>query len=369
MYIPEFVSQVHLFTPDNILFSSSVAFLGICCFVFGFFIALRVTRASGLGRRLYTREGFLAPYFITVILSLTIFFYAVTIYGIDTMIFDRTKAYRGAGILLFSTNSLLVLSCVFGLLAYSNTKSKRIIVFQAIFILIMSVGSRSLLALFLLAYFYISIDYGSLAKRIVFSVFGFLLLLGIFVILPAIRQPADSDFIPVWLMFRIVANSFQEGEFFNIAVSWLDNSSFKYGEVFFHWIYIFMPRAFFPDKPVVWGKEVYQYALGLRDEGLASTSYAFGQLTELYLPFGLIGVILGMFLWGLLFGFIEKKISTAKDFRSLYSVSYLCIFFGIFWIVRHGVLGLIQYSILLMPILFIVLIITRSFRLIRGGDF
>jgi Kef-type K+ transport system membrane component KefB len=102
------------------------------------------------------------------------------------------------------------------------------------------------------------------------------------------------------------------------------------------------------------------------DDPLLGASSVFGQLSELYANFGGIGIVLGMFAWGVIYASIEKLRETARD--SLAFFVYLQLFFCQLWFFRHGLLGMVQSMIipvLLAPI-FIKLAYARTSRAHAG---
>ena len=352
------MSQPNLYISENIFSCFLISVTGLLIFSLSWILAdnVKIPHIRFFHTPLTMRFVTVMKY-ASLLKLVFIFSLAINKYGLSTILFDRTSAFRGDGILLFSINSLLVIygSCALELFRRQN--NFRSLFFSAMIILIISAGSRSLVVLLLLYILIVIYVRSNIFARIKIFIYAVLLSIGIGIGLPVLRQPVDDFEIPIWLLYRIVANTFQEGEFFNIAFSNLYGIK-DYTHVFFEFIYVFLPRSVFPNKPVIWGKATYEVDLGLKNpHTLEGTSYAFGQLTELFIPFGLGGLIIGMTIWGFVFNLVER-INNRSPGGNCGNIVYYLVFFGLFWILRHGYLGIIQYCTL--ALLWLVLLLLLS---------
>jgi hypothetical protein len=83
---------------------------------------------------------------------------------------------------------------------------------------------------------------------------------------------------------------------------------YQNGRLYSYLIYTWIPRAIWPDKPSMSeANQFYQVAYGVTEEDyLDKVSIAIGVLTEAYINFGWIGVVLIMFLLGIFFDFYSR---------------------------------------------------------------
>jgi hypothetical protein len=115
----------------------------------------------------------------------------------------------------------------------------------------------------------------------------------------------------------------------------------------------FVPRALFPKKPDpgVFGNEFGQaFGLTFGPTSQGGTSVATGQPTELYLNFGMLGVIFGMPLVGALYRLMNDYLRTRQGDRgvlALYAVLAWPIIGGQEVILAVGLFGVIKAAILL----------------------
>lgn len=104
-----------------------------------------------------------------------------------------------------------------------------------------------------------------------------------------------------------------------VARTNLENGIVRYGdgETIQRAFIAFIPRALWPDKPVVAGgtEIVTKYTL---IEFYGTTSVAAGQAMEFYVNFGYSGVIIGFAALGLLFAWVDSRAAYRLDSNNLY---------------------------------------------------
>ena len=106
------------------------------------------------------------------------------------------------------------------------------------------------------------------------------------------------------------------------AVRFMDGRTLFYGQKTLAIILFFVPRAIWPEKPIVGGLDIGAELLGIGSAGTDNLSFFVGG--DFYLDFGMPGVIAG----GLIGGFLFAKLRSAK-FGVLFGeniVPYLMIF-------------------------------------------
>ncbi|MAV65254.1 MAG: hypothetical protein CMG00_08705 [Candidatus Marinimicrobia bacterium] len=142
------------------------------------------------------------------------------------------------------------------------------------------------------------------------------------------------------------------------------NESKKFGSSFL-WIPLsFIPRSIWPDKPIsidtYFGMKVYEattYGSGAVPPGLFS---------ELYWNFGYIGIIIGCFIFGIVFRFIEIHylIKGNNNINSLiiYVVCFLTLGVAVFGSSINSTIVGILYKII--PLIFILNFITSSKKIV-----
>jgi hypothetical protein len=83
---------------------------------------------------------------------------------------------------------------------------------------------------------------------------------------------------------------------------------YQYGRLYTYIFISWIPRFIWPDKPSVSeANQFYQVAYGLStEEQLSTVAIAVGILTESFVSFGWIGVIIIMFLLGIFFDFYQQ---------------------------------------------------------------
>jgi hypothetical protein len=73
------------------------------------------------------------------------------------------------------------------------------------------------------------------------------------------------------------------------------------GVTYYPLLFKLIPRFFYPDKPLDETGQYFGHLYGFLNPSDATTSYNLSQLVEFYANFGVIGILLGMFLLGLLY--------------------------------------------------------------------
>lgn len=348
----------------------AVVGLAALCFGYRLHLSIHVHRSKLLALAL-RKERLWELWIGTIVAAAVIPLWSVYLHGLEFLIFHRDEAFRGEGITLFLYGALVNYSSIFALLLFKFRKSVAVVIAQAVFVLLASFGSRGLLVVFLMSLGLVSFAgrvrmsaTTSTRKRRIFGYAAIGVCLFLTFCLVFFRQSEGAQEITDTVAKRALANTFEEGEMFSLVREHYSNH-LLYGQTLWDIRYILLPRQIFPNKPLIYGKGVFERDLGFMDiypsaDPLYGPSAVFGQLSELYANFGGPGIILGMAAWGWAYAFMEGF--RREPLESAGFFLYLLFFFYQFWFFRHGLLGLVQGMIipaLLTPI-FLKLAYARS---------
>jgi hypothetical protein len=78
------------------------------------------------------------------------------------------------------------------------------------------------------------------------------------------------------------------------------------GETYQALLYKVIPRAIYPDKPMIETGQLFGHRYGFLSPTDRTTSYNLPQLVELYANFGVVGVLIGMFIIGIIYAAIVR---------------------------------------------------------------
>ncbi len=130
-----------------------------------------------------------------------------------------------------------------------------------------------------------------------------------------------------------------------------NNVEYFYGETFKSALEIFVPRFLYPDKPDMnignWTAQAFGVLLPYDTVTNLSPTY----IGEFYMNFGLIGVIVGMFLIGITAVLVDRHVIVSRR-----SWTMPIMIFAILWqesVIGHTLLPFIKNILLLVPVIFI----------------
>ena len=114
--------------------------------------------------------------------------------------------------------------------------------------------------------------------------------------------------------------------------------SYLLGKTFLYTVVMFVPRALWPGKPGNPVRDMIEHALNSRAR---ASGTAVANLGELYANFGLLGIILGMYLLGWALSALKRRLRKAsaqgeRDFLWLYAILYPLLFQ---WVARGNFCG------------------------------
>lgn len=87
---------------------------------------------------------------------------------------------------------------------------------------------------------------------------------------------------------------------------------YYHGQTYGYFVYAWIPRIFWPDKPSANVNEQIDVDYMLKQAG-SSTSIGIGQLPEAYINFGLIGIVLVMGIQGFVFALLDSSLNGARS--------------------------------------------------------
>lgn len=121
-----------------------------------------------------------------------------------------------------------------------------------------------------------------------------------------------------------------------IANSVPERMSYQYGRTLFLWVVAPVPRTLWQNKPETSiGREIGEKIYKKRDENLKAGGVPPGFITELYLNFGVFGIILGMFLFGVLLKYVYRKLYAMRT-QSVFGLLFYVLGMLPFMIITIG---------------------------------
>ncbi|HEV2426201.1 MAG TPA: hypothetical protein VGZ29_15340 [Terriglobia bacterium] len=308
----------------------------------------------------------------TAILAMVVLWLCVA-QGWERLFLARGEVFLGKGITFNLYLALMLYSSAFALLIFAMLRSRGILLLQSAILLVVGFGARGLLVTFLVA---VALVAGRVQHQQALRVFRTLARYGAIAALIGVsclslvflrsREQAD------WSNARrAVLNTFEEGQMF-AAVYAHYSDHLLHGQTIWDIRFLFLPQqvyAYLPQdwvasKPSYYGKAVFEQDLGLISRyGESWGSTTFGMLSELFANFGVLGIIVGMEMWGWFYAFVERLGALTPDCLGFLVYLMLYIFQG--WIFRHGLLGLVQSQ--LVPALFFPVILALAYARRRSS--
>lgn len=134
---------------------------------------------------------------------------------------------------------------------------------------------------------------------------------------------------------------------------------FQYFGVYIRELLVWIPAFLFPNRPLPWAE---QYMLDFYPNAPAGTGHGWFILTDGYMAFGLLGIVVEMLIYGRLVKWSYKKFfEDKKDAVIAFLYSYFLLF--IFYSVRSSMMLTIKnYLISVFPVILIYFIFKKSFR-------
>ena len=126
--------------------------------------------------------------------------------------------------------------------------------------------------------------------------------------------------------------------FYSMTVRYPDTYPYMIGKTFFYTLVLFVPRALWagkPDNPV---REMIEHSLNMRAR-LSGTAVA--NIGEFYANFGVLGVLAGLYLFGMVLAMLKKRFLEATERKD---TDFLCLYAVLFpllyqWVARGNFCG------------------------------
>ena len=135
------------------------------------------------------------------------------------------------------------------------------------------------------------------------------------------------------------------------------------GETYYPLLYKPIPRLIYPDKPVEVTGQTFGHRYGFLNPEDRTTSYNLPQLIEFYINFGIVGVLLGMFLIGVLYRtiqhiFIHRGMGLGTVVASVYVFTKLLLIES----ALSGVLGGLMWSLVFLALVHFSVKVSENMR-------
>lgn len=151
------------------------------------------------------------------------------------------------------------------------------------------------------------------------------------------------------------------GTFFNYAnaIS-IGRMSFNYGYTWLVDLGVWIPYFIWPGRPLPWPE---QYMLDFFPNALAGTGHGWYVLNDGYMSFGILGVMLELYIIGITLGKAYKYFMDRRD-NPMYMVMYIILMLFNFEMVRTGFLSTVKNYFLQILLFAIIIVVSNGFRII-----
>jgi len=290
------------------------------------------------------------------LIGLNVFLFSIFKFGFSYFLeysYIRSIIFQNSNYLFF----LIQFSIPSFLIIFSIYLKKKYILFLPILLLIILIfinfllGGRfrtvSILIMLISIYYYLQRK--SIFKKIIFLFISIFL---IFISISIIRYFNSIYLIKNNIKDIVLSNLDYPFYFYKIIINIPFNISYQYGKTFVTFLFYPLPRALFPQKPLSAGSFITQYLFPY----LKYSSVPPTILGELYLNFSYFGIMIGMFIIGILHKIIYEYFNLNKEKLS-YIIFYSIIIPFVFWCnFLDFTLTLVYLFYLLIPFLLIIFI-------------
>ena len=228
-------------------------------------------------------------------------------------------------------------------------------IFYLLFALLI-VAPPSQIPRFLVAVYYLPIVYFFIRKYVGFVGLMLFSLLVIFPALDSFRLFANGFEVNLNTLKNSLMGNFKFGHFdsFQSIMMAIEYDTKSWGYSFIGAILFFVPRVFWPSKPIGSG------AMIANELGLDFDNISMSLPGEFYLNFNILGVLLLSFFFGSLMGFMDKIFSSSSPCMRVYSIFFVPL---VFIIMRGDLFTGISFSVgLLFAVIFWYKILTLRFQ-------
>lgn len=213
-------------------------------------------------------------------------------------------------------------------------------------------GRVMLLISFSLPLVLVALHRGDLEKRLVQLLAGGVLALAalpFFYVMNELRHGGLSDAISLIDSISSLQSDLNPGANLDLFISHIDEKGYDYGFFLISPLIAFIPRFIYPDKPITSLQFFYTQEIFGIDPISDITTYTF-TIFDAYSAFGGASVVLVCFLYGLLFGWAYRRVSSGRVSTSIFCIE-LCLlsvnifrtnlFDGlVFLVMRYGFLSM-----------------------------
>lgn len=339
------------------IFASWVCLISFVMTMLGYVV---VNRKSNIAKLVYFRIPLLRYYLIlsaSILLQLMIYDFNIEVIFIrDSFISNPNFMTTSIGYLINLTLFKSIPSILF-IYIYIVNKGEgyhRFHLFYLFFALLI-VAPPSQIPRFLIAAYYLPIVYFLIRKYVRFVGFMFFSTLVIFPILDIFRLFANGLELNLTSLKNSFMGNFKFGHFdaFQSVMMAIEYDTHSWGYSFIGAILFFVPRVFWPSKPIGSGQML------ANEMELVFNNIAMSLPGEFYLNFNISGVILLSFFFGCLMGFMDKIFSRSSPYMRVYSIIFVPL---VFIIMRGDLFTGISFAVgLLFAVIFWYKILTLRF--------
>jgi oligosaccharide repeat unit polymerase len=246
---------------------------------------------------------------------------------------QRSQTFSGLYIYQFGVE-LIIISVVILYFVYLKTREGKMVTFISILIsiiVVLSLGGRGMLLNLLFSLIILNAITKSIKvpKKVVFLIPVMILILFLIYDVRGYIQVHNTlqgyNFSITGL--NEILNSFSQRGYVERSVILLSdifpNKDFLYGYTFFGLLVFWIPRAIFPNKPIVDEGSLFRE---MYLPGIVSGGYPTGWTSILYWNFGIAAVILGYVLLGLFHRKLYKVLHVNDKYQYIFILFYACSF-------------------------------------------
>lgn len=373
LYLIYFENNIGL-SKEQIIISLLLSFIGLILFVGGYLFGGNVKINKGISCTLNNKQSTIILLFNGAVTFMTLLFLILQSKGITNYLdslANRTIAFSGMNWAFYGLSFMSIASLI--VYSFNNKYSKKIfykIYFLMGLVILALSGSRIILIMIILSFILLR-EY-IVKKKILF--FKGLLLFFLIVILYLlyflifrVYLPANSLDYFYENKYKLLLNTLMNGGTAYLdglaVVSFYmpDSVDYLYGTSILGLISLFIPRVLFPNKPPL-GSETYNVLFNA-EQYSSGTGQNPSLMGEFYMNFGIIGLIVGMFIFGFVWGILniwKQKGVVSKSILPI--LIYTISFPSILLYVRDG-LGTGTFLRILIPMIFnflLIIILNKS---------
>lgn len=315
-----------------------------CCIYCGIFLGKKLFKRRAIVDKIYKFKQYQLISYILIAGFLLLYAFDFNFESLMTknQYVDNVDSKQGALFIEFFVRPLIFYLCLI-LLFLNRAFLPKILLVAVIFICISPTGITRFLVAALYLPGIIMLCSKKLSRDAVEYLYINLILIGILVVFPILDI---FRFFSVEKLYSFQFNSeiFQAGDFdaFQMFANTMGLERISYGYGFLGVILFFIPRDWWPSKPLNSGVEISS------DLGLRNTNVSMPAVAELYLNFSYIGIVIGAVILGIFLVKIDSIFKNIRGNNPLLIFIYCEIAALIFFNFRGGLLSTYAASVAIL---------------------